>query len=190
MELHHHGVVPGFSYGRITYFYALPGLIDDYKPVSSDVIKKLPYNAWTPKAYLGSSGFRFEQAEKLITGNNRTRIEKGKLWAEGQIVTWTPLTSDETLTFNINGGKDIVNTDLGFTLEHCPDGGSITLSVNGKKVKLDGKDTLDLGTPWYTVLENHRSEKVALYPGVNKISLNMMNPGNGKKAGIDFVWLK
>ena len=66
MELGHHGTVPDFSYGRIVYFYALPGVLDDYRKISVPDIRYLPYLKWDPIAYLGSAGFRYIQAEKLI----------------------------------------------------------------------------------------------------------------------------
>lgn len=190
MELRHHGVVPGFSYGRITYFYALPGLTDDFKQVSPDEIHNLPYQVWKPEAYLGSAGFRFVQAEKLVSANKNTTIEKGKLWAGGKILMWKPLTRGETLTFIITSKRTIGKTNLGFTLENCPDCGSIRLLVNGRAVKIDGKDTLNLATSGYKALENHFSDNVTLVSGLNKIVLKSMSTENGKKTGIDFIWLK
>ena len=67
MELGHHGIVPGFSYGRIVYFYALPEVLDNYRKISASEIRYLPYPVWDPIAYLGSAGFRYIQVEKLIS---------------------------------------------------------------------------------------------------------------------------
>ena len=43
MELRHHDIVPGFSYGRIVYYYALPSVSDDFKDIESGDISYIPY---------------------------------------------------------------------------------------------------------------------------------------------------
>ncbi len=77
MELGHHGTVPDFSYGRIVYFYALAEALDNYSKITASEIISLPYKKWEPVAYLGSAGFRYIQAEKLIAAEPSVKIEKG-----------------------------------------------------------------------------------------------------------------
>ena len=90
MELRHHGIVPGFSYGRIVYFYAMPGLVSDAQEISMANIRKIDYQTWVPEAYLGSSGFTFIQAEKLMNHETNVEVEPGKMWAAGSILMWKP----------------------------------------------------------------------------------------------------
>ena len=190
MELGHHGVVPDFSYGRIVYYYALPGVIDDYKKISVPEIKYLPYLKWDPIAYLGSSGFRYIQAEKLIAESSSVRSEQGKLYSDGSLLMWKPLKKGEKVKFNLNSGVNAENAILGLTLSNNPAGGTISVSINGKPVKFDGKDTMNLYERFQTTLVNHLSEPVGLKKGRNEVIIESMDDDHGKKIGIDFVWLK
>jgi hypothetical protein len=190
MELGHHGIVTDFSYARIVYFYALPVTIDDYKMISAPEIRYLPYLKWNPVAYLGSAGFRYIQAEKLISESSSVRAEQGKLWAGGSIMMWKPVKKDEKVSFNISSKAKVENAIIGLTLSHNLDGGIITVSVNGKKVRLDGNQSINLYEPVQSILANHFSEPTALKNGNNEITLVSPDDQKGKKIGIDFIWVK
>lgn len=189
MELRHHGVVPRFSYGRIVYFYALPGLTDDYRQISGDDLRDLPYVEWMPEAYLGSVGFRFEQAEDLAEQNPAARVEEGKLWAGGKILMWRPLNKGGQIRFIIRSSNQQDSTNLGFTLARMPEGGSISVSVNGEKVKCNGTETISLFEENQMVLDNYFTEKVHLNPGENEIVFESRDDVPGRKIGIDFFWI-
>ncbi|MFN8255851.1 MAG: glycoside hydrolase family 172 protein [Bacteroidales bacterium] len=190
MELRHHDVVPHFDYGRIVYFYALPGLSDDYKKIEASDIPDINYLPWSPKAYLGSAGFSFIQAEKLAEKNENARTEKGKIWAEENILVWNPKQNTEKLKFTIQSNQNKENTRIGFTIAHCPDGGTISLVLNGKNVKFDNLETLNLSLQDRTVLDNHFSEPVNLKKGKNEIIMTMPDADGSKKALVDFIWLR
>lgn len=190
MELGHHGIVPGFSYGRIVYFYALPGVIDDYKKISVPEIKYLPYLKWDPIAYLGSAGFRYIQAEKLIAESSSVKVEEGKMWADGSILMWKPVKRGEKVKFSLTGTANAENAIIGFTLSHNPGGGTISVTLNGKPLKFDGKDTMNLFEHFQTILANHFSEPIGLKKGDNEVIIESLDGEPGGKTGIDFVWLK
>jgi hypothetical protein len=190
MELAHHGVVPGFSYGRLVYFYALPDLKDDYQEIAVRDIQDVSYLPWSPEAYLGSDGFRFIQAEQLIDENPNIRAVSGAFWAEGSILVWTPATRGETLGFQMDADRSDDQARIGFTLLSGPEGGTMTIRVNGNPVRFRGADTVDLEGPMRWVLDNYLSEPVSLEKGRNDITLESGDPGKGKKIGIDFVWIK
>lgn len=190
MELGHHGIVPGFSYGRIVYFYALPGTIDNFRKISVPDIMYLPYNRWDPVAYLGSAGYRYIQAEELIHESSSVRVEKGKIWADDNILMWRPSKKGETIRFNLNNDKKTGTTVLGFTLAHEPEGGIISVFLNGSQVLFDGRNKTDLFEPVQTTLVNHFSEPVKLKEGANDITLISQSNGSAKKIGIDFIWVK
>ncbi len=190
MELGHHGIVPGFSYGRIVYFYSLPGALDNYRKISVPEIKYLPYPSWEPIAYLGSAGFTYIQSEKLMDATGDVRKEKGKLWAGGNIMMWTPGRKGEKIAFSLPSVKDSGKAIIGLTLSHEPDGGKIAVSVNGTQVKFDGSFETDTFEPVQTILANHFSEPVRLRKGLNRIEIESVSGEPGKKTGIDFVWLK
>ena len=175
MELGHHGIVPGFSYGRIVYYYALPGVIDDYKKNSVSDIRYLPYMKWDPIAYLGSAGFRYIQAEKLIPESSSVKVEQGKLWADGSILIWRPLEKGEKIKFNISNSVAAENAIIGLTLAHNPEGGTIAVAVNGMRVKFDGNETINLSGPFQSILANHFSEPVGLRKGLNEVIIESMD---------------
>lgn len=190
MELGHHGIVPDFSYGRIVYYYALPVVIDDYKKISVPEIMYLPYLKWDPIAYLGSAGFRYIQAEKLIAESSSVKTERGKLYADGAIIIWKPVKNGERIKFNISCDKMVENGVVGFTLSHNPEGGVMAFMLNGRPVKVDGNETVNTFEPFQTILANHFSEQVRLKKGSNEVIIESIDDDHGKKIGIDFVWLK
>lgn len=190
MELAHHGVVPEFSYGRIVYFYALPDLTDDFQKIAVKDIQEISYLPWSPEAYLGSAGFRFIQAEQLINESSTIQADSGSFWAEGVLMMWLPATEGENLRFQIDADHSSDETRIGFTLLKGPEGGSMTIQVNGNPVRFSGKDTVDLKGPMRWVLDNYLSEPVQLRKGSNEIILESMVTGTGKKIGIDFVWIR
>ncbi len=191
MELGNHGIVPDFSYGRIVYFYAMPGLIDDFQKISMSDLRDIPYQYWKPIAYCGSAGFRFIEAENSIAEkSSNIKVEKGKLWAEEDILMWTPAKDGEMIRFQINIDKATDNTRIGFTMAHCPDGGKVSFLVNGKPVKFDGKEILNLYEPNLTILANHFSESISLNKGRNEIRFESLSTEKDKKIGVDFIWIK
>ncbi|MFO7668418.1 MAG: glycoside hydrolase family 172 protein [Bacteroidales bacterium] len=190
MELAHHGEVPGFSYGRIVYFYALPDLTDDYQNIAVTDIRQIAYLPWSPEAYLGSAGFRFIQAEHLMDESPGLRAERGNFWAEGALMVWSPATKGENLRFQIRTDRSSDEARIGFTLLRGPEGGTMIIQVNGNPVKFRGNDTLDLQEPGRWVLDNYLSEPIRLQRGIHEVTLESADPGNGRKIGIDFVWIK
>jgi hypothetical protein len=190
MELGHHDVVPGFSYGRIVYFYAIPGLIDDYKKIKADDLREITYPLWIPKAYCGSAGYRFIQAENLIPQNTTFKLEKDNLSADGTILEWTPAKAGEQNKFQIISEETIAKTTIGLTLASCPEGGKFSVLVNGKHVQFDGKDTINLFQPNQQILGNHFSQSLPLNKGKNEILFVSGDNEKDKKIGIDFIWLK
>ena len=190
MELGHHGIEPDFSYGRIVYYYALPGVIDDHKKISVPDIKYLPYLEWDPIAYLGSAGFRYIQSEKLIAEGTAVRSEPGKLWAGGSIMMWRPAQRSDKIKFSVSSSTNTENAVIGMTLSHNPEGGSVSVAINGRHADFDGKKNVNTYEPFQTNLVNHFSGPVVLKKGPNEVIIESVDAGPGKKIGIDFVWLK
>ena len=189
MELGHHGIVPGFSYGRIVYFYALPGPKDDHKGMSRDDIREIGYQTWKPEAYLGSAGYQFIQAENLTNDHSSVRTEPGKMWADGHILMWNPVKTGEKITFQIHLDKTVEKTNLGFTLAHGPSGGEISLLINEKPTMVDGNHSIDLYEPNQHILVNHFSAPVQLLKGKNDITFISLAAEKHPDIGIDFIWI-
>ncbi len=190
MELRSHGPVPDFSYGRIVYFYALPGLLDDYQPVTPEDVRDLPYREWNPEAYLGSAGYRFVEAEDLLVRNPQVRLEKGQIWAGGKILIWKPERRNDRITLILNVNQEITNTHIGFTLAKQPGGGAVSLIINGNRIQLKGESILQLIEENQTVLDNFFSGPVTLKKGRNEIQFENACDRPDSSVGIDFIWLK
>lgn len=190
MELRHHDIVPNFTYGRIIYFYGSPFITDDYKKIEMGAIRELPYLIWSPEAYLGSAGYTFIQAEKLAKKNPHLFLEKNRISAEGNILSWIPEQKDEKLQFKIPSKKVKKNTRIGLTMAHSPGGGMLIFILNGKRIKFDDKETVSLLRPYRTVLDNHFSEEVTLYEGDNELIIEMQDADGSKTAWIDFIWIR
>ena len=190
MELLHHGVVPRTSYGRIVYYYALPATIDDFQQITVDDTRDLPYYSWTPEPFKGSSGNRFVMAEDLIEESPQIRIEKGKLWSGGRILMWEPQKNGDRIRFIIESNEEKNETRLGFTMAKMPEGGTVSLSVNGKPVKIGGSEDISLYEDYQTILDNFTTEQIQLIKGRNEVVFESRDKGPGKKIGFDFIWLR
>ncbi len=190
MELGHHGVVPGFSYGRIVYYYATPGTIDDYSRISVSDLRNLPYLKWMPVAYLGSAGYRYTQAEDLISNSASVRTEEDKIAAGSRIINWTPSRGSTKLKFNISSEKNAEKTNIGFTFRHDKNSGIVSIYLNGRLIKIDGKTEISLFEPHQTILSNHFTEKIDLKKGLNEVIIESKETGSSIKVGIDFIWIK
>ncbi len=191
MELLHHGVVPRSSYGRIVYYYALPGTIDDFQQISMDDIRDLPYYSWTPEPFKGSAGNRFVNAEDhLAEKGKNVSVSKGRLWSGGQIMMWEPEKKGERIRFIINSDAEKENTRIGFTMAKMPEGGTVSLLLNGERVRLSGREAVSLYQSHHTILDNFTTEPVNLREGVNEIIFESVHEDSGKKIGIDFIWLR
>jgi hypothetical protein len=190
MELRHHGMVPGFIYSRIIYYYALPGISDDYAEPGPDDLGEIRYSPWSPAAYLGCEGYDFIQAEKLAVQTKNLILEPGKLWADENILTWQPTIPAEKLTITIRSKRNRDKTPIGFTVAHSPDGGTIRCSLNGKPIRIGSEEQLSLSMPHSTVLSNHFTERVDLKTGNNELVFELINADGKRKMQIDYVWLK
>jgi hypothetical protein len=190
MELRHHGVVPGFNYARIAYYYSLPGAGGDISEIGPDDIRDIRYAPWAPVAYLGSDGYRFVQAEQLAAKAVNLYVEEGKIWADQNILTWQPESATEKLSLNIPSERYQDKARIGLTLAHTPDGGTILFRLNGRPVKIDGRDKISLYVPHRTLLENHFAELAGLRQGNNDLIIEMPDANGKRKAQIDFVWFR
>lgn len=190
MELKHHGKVKGFSYGRIIYYYLLPGGNTVTGLFTAADLGGINYVPWTPEAFKGSEGWRFVQAEELAGGNEGVSFEKDDFWAGSGVLNWIPASGQDVLKLNIPSGKGIRETRIGITLTRTPDSGSLTFRLNGEPVRFSGSDTLGIYTETNRLLENYFSDTVRLKKGSNELMISMPGADGKKTAQIDFVWLR
>jgi hypothetical protein len=189
MELGHHGTIPGFSYGRMVYYYQLPGGAEETSRIRAEDVQEIKYQHWKPEAYAGSAGYKFIQAEDLISQQENLVLEQGNIYADGSIMMWNPMETGEKISFTIYVGKPAMETRIGLTLAHCPDGGKASVIINGVPVKFGGKEVIDLEAG-RLILDNHISEMVMMHHGNNEIMVVSRDDLPNKKIGIDFLWLR
>lgn len=191
MELLHHGEVPGFAYGRMVYLYSLPGLPDDHVQVTKDDVREQTVPEWEPMAYRGSNGYRFINAEELIHFGSNIRTEEWSLGAGGKIVIWHPAFQGDKISFSLPEDMETSNSRLVITFAKLPDGGEVSVYMNGNLLKMSGEEVINLCGPHHRVLRNYNSVPFDLKKeGGNELTVEYVGKAGNKKIGIDFFWIK
>ncbi len=190
MELFHHGEVPGFAYGRMVYLYSLPGLLDDHMPVSKDDIREQNLSGWDPVAYKGSAGYRFYNAEELVSSHADVYTEEGLLWAGGKILMWAPSGKGDKISFSIPNNFKGDENKMVITFAHLPESGKVSVYVNGNLTKFKNQNVLNLYEPYHKVLRNYTSVPLSLKKDNNDVTIEYIGEAKDKKVGIDFIWIK
>lgn len=190
MELRHHGQVPGFAYGRMVYWYALPDLQDDHVAISKDDLREQILPEWSPVAYRGSEGYTFYSAEDLVVSGSNQHTEKGELWAGGNILMWSPIHKGDQIRFTVPVDKAVRGNRILITCAHLPEGGNVSVYLNGEIVEFNRSTVIDLSEPYHQVLRNHTSMPVSLMKGTNEIMVEYVGEAENKKVGIDFFWIR
>ncbi len=176
------------SYARIAYHYARPGVTDDHQVLMpGDLhLPLLPEN-WQPAARMGARNSVFFAAETIVSDRAMTHLDQGRLWAEGQLLVWTPKTKGDkkAFTFSIDsGGKKQVNVTLAMT----PRSGSVAFFVDGEPV-----GDADLYRSYRTLHRNVPLKPLELAPGDHTLTVALTRlPKDGLDAeiGIDFIWVQ
>jgi len=187
MELLSHGTVPGFSYGRMVYYYGVPGIYDDHIPLTrADVeMPQLP-DYWTPEKYRGSSTATFFEAEEIVNSREQITLKNNKLWTEGRMLLWTPQEVGEELEFTIPI-EDEGTYALLFTVCKSPDSGAFEAKIGNQRISFRNSDQVDLNAPYGILSRSFRSSPLQLEAGLQTITL-INQSKKGRSIGIDFIW--
>jgi len=200
MELYSHRVVPHFTYARTLYTYALPGAHDDHMPITKDEVRipKMPA-LWLPEAAGQASNSIFYQIEDLVTDQSHIKIEESPQWAGGGLAVWTPLNNVESITLlvpvtqkgkyqlGLTLGKLIV--DYGPFVQDRKPSRYILIELDGKPIRFNGENRLDVSTAFQPVSRNAISDQVELTEGIHTLRVLQEIEGSGK-VGLDFLWVK
>jgi hypothetical protein len=140
LELYPHDDVPGMSYARIGYHYARPGLMDDHVAITDEDLRplELPPN-WQPAARGAMRGSVYYHAEELIRPGQSVTLERGNLWAGGQLLLWQPTGAGDTLELHFSvgaGGEHCLH--LGLALNERS--GRISTRLDGQRISFGGED--------------------------------------------------
>ncbi len=194
MELKSHERTPGLSYARIGYHYVRPGLTDDHLAIMPEDLRPLQLpDSWQPAARRGARNSVFYASEKIINSRRQTHFSKDPLWAEGEILVWTPKNRGETRSFSFpvdETGKKRIHIALALT----PNSGQISFLLDGEKIVTSRKkDILDLYRPYRILLRNFTLPALDLEAGRHMLTLKFegANPQvEEPEIGIDFLWIQ
>ncbi len=192
MELFSHLTTPGFSYARIGYHYAKPGIRDDHQAIMEEDLRilHLPMD-WEPEAKLAAQNSVFFQAESILAKNKDTKLTKGNLWANGQVLVWNPQKTGERIDFNLQVDKE-GEKRIFITGALTPLSGRIRVYLNDKPINNEDF-VLDFYIPYRTLLRNFSFEPMELETGQHKLSIEFLGANPEIKLpeiGIDFIWIK
>jgi hypothetical protein len=191
MELYSHERTPDFTYARVAYHYARPGLIDDSVGLTDEAVRPLDYPAnWQPAARFGATGGKFFQVEEICVGQPSARLLEGTRWAGGRLFVWTPSGEKAELAVDLpvgSTGKYIVHV----TAAPGPESAKIVAALDGKPLALGG-DTIELKTDYRLLQRNYSSRLLNLEAGQHRLVFRLAHPRQSAtpQIGIDFVWLQ
>ncbi len=194
MELFSHVRTPDFSYARIGYHYAQPGIIDDHFPITEEDVRalELPKN-WTPEASMGAKNSFFYQAEEMIQGNPTLTYLEDNLWSGGRAMVWHPKLSGDELTLSIPVNED-GKYKIRFGAVKNNKSGTFSMELDDETLLFEnGEKITDLNIPYRTLLRAISSKDVELNKRAHRLTLKYEGPspdGNGKTLGIDFLWIQ
>ena len=195
MEMIHHQVVDGFSYARISYYYARPGSYSDQMPLFREDLRVVESPAnWLPAKHSRQQNATFLQAEDLTKDNSVVEVDP--FWAAGKRIAWTPNAEGEKLELNFEVPQK-TKASFWIVASRTPDGGRCEFLLNGKP--LDGlrgphhdqaTSTLDLFSPYHKTARVY-SQNVTLQEGEN--TLTLISRGKTAKSavtkvGLDYIW--
>ena len=192
MELYTHGSVAPISYSSISYLYARPGIIDDHRMIVSSDVQAPEKPVFKPLAYLGSAGHQFYEAEDLMIDKTKIKMKEDYLWSNNNILVWKPSENGDEITFSLNKINHLKDEER-FRINFCknPQGGKIQVFVNGKIVKFEDKDFIDLFQPYRTIAKSYGSEKDLKWKRKNnEITIRYIGGDRSNEIGIDFFWFK
>jgi hypothetical protein len=189
MELNSHRPVEHFSYARMIYTYAMPGAHDDHLAILKSDVRHLELPAdWWPEAAGASGNSIFYQLEDILSKPQNIDLVKDPMWSAKQMVLWKPQSKTETLTALLPAtktGKFRIN----MTVARIAGGGMMEILLDGKLIKFNGQDQVDLSTTFRSVARNISSDELELYEGMHVLTIKPSGEKPGP-LGIDFIWMQ
>ena len=186
MELYHHGIVHNFDYGRISYYYAPPETIDDNMRISDADLGEQSMPHWdAPEQYLGSGGYKFIEAEDIVSLYPADRLIYDYLWSGGRAFfnDFTAKGDSFELRFSVDK-TDEKNIQL--TMPHTPRSGKVKIYIKGLEEQTAVE--ADLNSEYRILSRNHSLKRTELKPGNYSIIIENLEESSNR-VGVDFIWL-
>jgi len=187
LELYHHGITPGLSYGRIVYYYAAPGALDDHRALSPAemIVPELP--AQEPVARGGASNAVFHHLEDLKpeASGGRLQVAAMRLASRKRVVAWDADAGDRlSVKFSVDR-EGTYNVNL--VAVRAPGAGAFKAWIGREAVASRQGDVADLATDHVTRLVNVRLRSVPLKKGAHRLTLECTRAG---RLAFDYAWIR
>lgn len=186
MELKSHLPTRHLSYARLAYYYAVPGATDDHSPIGMADVKLPKRQPWTPGAQLGSYNAKFYPFEEIIKEKDQVSTIEDIFYADGKAVQWKATDAAKTLTCTLD-----IKQERDYTIRlvtgRTTDSPAISVAIDGKPVKIEGRDEFDLKSDYLKMLRAVACPKMKLSPGKHTITIKQTRPGT---AILDFLWVQ
>lgn len=191
MELYHADVTPGFSYARVGYHYAVPGVTDDHVTITREDVRPLQLpEILKPESRRASLGAVFYEAEGLINSRAGTRAASSRLWSRGKLLFWKPakIGDEKYFPFEIEKAGTY---RIYLAVARTPDSGKISMVLDGEKVQPRGEEEIiDLRSPYHIQLRKLRLQDTRLEPGKHKLSVVYLGTDQQDvtpEIGLDYI---
>jgi hypothetical protein len=188
MELFSHERTEGFSYGRLAYHYARPGLMDDHTPITGEDVRLLALPAtWEPASRGASSNSVFYACDAIAAENPNTSFLEDGQWQGGRVMVWTPAQEGEhsKMTFPVAEDGDY---DVAIFCMFQPGGGAFQATLNGEALPFNDEEPVSLEDPYRILSRVVGPRRKTLKAGDNE--LRLMATEAGKPIGLDFLQIR
>jgi hypothetical protein len=198
MELWPHRAKPGLGYARLAYLYARPGAIDDHRRVQGSelVVPELPVQE--PEAEGGARGATFRELDpETLTaeGGDVSRQTDWPTAAGGSLVGWSARPGHRLrIPLRIAGDGEV---RIHLVAAHRPDGGVVTVSLDGAPLTVEHLGGAELGarkTTELTLRSRHARrllstafEPLAVGIGDHVLTIECIDAGT---FGFDYLWMR
>jgi len=188
MELYSHERTEGFSYARISYYYARPGAMDDQLPPTKTdlVIPQLP-PTWEPESRFGANQWQPLDCDDLITDTTDVEFVVDGMWQGGQVLVWTPSAQGDAKTLSIDIPED-GNYRMHIAFMLVPEGGSFRAEINGEPIRIGGQETVSLRVPHGVLSRVRSTDAIELTAGTHELVITATRAG--LPIGLDFLALR
>jgi hypothetical protein len=189
LELWAHSPLPGLSYARIAYYYALPDAIDDHRGLMPCDMKIQPLLSRDLQAGGGATG-----AKCLNFDDIKTEASAGKLAVGSPMplalrlhVTQWRAEKGAKLKFSLPFEKDGKAT-LHLIAVHRPEGAVVRVFLDGKSLVADGnvKD-VPLRSALAPRVLNVNFQPAEVKAGTRTVEIECVEPG---EVGLDSIWIR
>jgi len=192
IELFSHERTEDFSYARVGYHYARPGLMDDHVVITREDVRHLTLGPWKPVARGGARDSVFYEGEDILKSKKGIEFVENNQWSGGRLCRWSPKEIGQELVFDVPVPEDAKYAITIWTARDVSSG-MVSVQIDGKPAEGGAKGKVDLYDPYRTLNRGIESKPVALKKGTVKVTLVYAGHREEVKnasVGVDFIQLR